>query len=211
MSIGTTTMPIPMPASKTSNIALPEVSVADHRLKSRNATVRLAIPATTTVRYPTRSTSRALSTDITTQPRTNGVSTRPAPVALAPVTDGRNSGTNGSAPNIAMPARNRVTTAARTIRFLNNLSGTIGSTARPSTTTNATSTSTPMTSRPTTSTRDQDPTRPASTMPIRSAETPAPKSPTPVPSTTGRRAGLAVTVNAAAISAIATAPNGRLM
>ena len=102
-------------------------------------------------------------------------------------------------------------TAARIIRFPNNRSGTIGSTARRSTATNAASTITPRPRSPTTSIWDQDPTRPASTIPSRSAETPAAKSPTPMPSTTGRRAGFETPVNAPAIKAIATAPNGRLM
>ena len=139
------------------------------------------------------------------------MSTTPARVAEAPVTDCRNSGTKDSAPNIAMPARNRVTTAARTIRFLNNRNGTIGSAARRSTATNATSTAAPRTRSATISICDQDPTRPASTIPSRSAETPAAKRATPAPSTTGRRAGREPEVSAPAISAIATAPNGRLI
>ena len=41
---------MPMPARRTSTIALADVSVTDHRQKSRNAAVRLAMPITTTVR-----------------------------------------------------------------------------------------------------------------------------------------------------------------
>src|SRR5262249_59860148 len=63
----------------------------------------------------------------------------------------------------------------------------------------------------TTSIGAQEPTRRASTIRSRSAETPAAKRTTPAASTTGRRAGREAEVNAPAISAIATAPNGRLM
>src|SRR5881296_1742521 len=61
----------------------------------------------------------------------NGVRTMPAPVAVVPVTDWRKSGTNEIAPNIAIPARKRVTTAATTMRLPKSRSGTIGSAARP--------------------------------------------------------------------------------
>src|SRR2546425_965673 len=77
----------------------------------------------------------------------NGVRTMPAPVAVVPVTDWRKSGTNEIAPNIAMPARKRVTTAAMTMRLPKSRSGTIGSAAPRSTTPNSTSPVRPSASR----------------------------------------------------------------
>ena len=50
INIGTTTIPMPMPARRTSTIALPDDRVTDQRRKSRNATVRLAMPISTTAR-----------------------------------------------------------------------------------------------------------------------------------------------------------------
>jgi len=140
----------------------------------------------------------------------NGVRTMPAPVAVVPVTDWRKSGTNEIAPNIAMPARKRVTTAATTIRLPKSRSGTIGSDARCSTTTNRTSAVTPNPSGASTALPDQAPARPASTTPSRTADTPAAKSATPPRSMTGRRGERASSRSPVAIRAIATAPNGRL-
>src|SRR4029453_11754370 len=67
-----------------------------------------------------------------TQPSTKGISTTPAAVAVMPLTDCRNSGTNEIAPNMAIPARKPVTVAASTMRTRNNRKGRIGSAARPS-------------------------------------------------------------------------------
>src|SRR5439155_1695794 len=125
--------------------------------------------------------------------------TMPAPVAVAPVTDWRKSGTNEIAPNIAMPARKRVTTAAMTMRLPKSRSGTIGSAARRSTTTNSTSPVRPSASGLSTAAPDQDPARPACTMPSRSADTPAVKRATPATSMTGRRAGRASSTSAVEI------------
>src|SRR3989440_664774 len=120
-----------------------------------------------------RSTSRALSTDIATQPKTNGMSTLPDAVADMPLTACRNSGTNEIAPNIAMPARNPVAAAARTTRLPNSRSGTIGSATRRSTAKNAGSATTAIASRTCTSAPGPGPARPPSRTPTTKAETPA--------------------------------------
>src|SRR6266850_242572 len=86
-----------------------------------------------------RSTSRALTIDMATQPSTNGMSTKPAAVADIPLTCCRNSGTNEIAPNIAMPDRNPFTPAASTMRWRKSRNGMIGSRARRSTGTKAAS------------------------------------------------------------------------
>jgi len=50
INIGTTTMPMPTPPSRTSRIASPCVVVVDQRVNSRNAPVRHAMPTSTTAR-----------------------------------------------------------------------------------------------------------------------------------------------------------------
>src|SRR5205814_92058 len=93
-----------------------------------------------------RSTSRALTIDMATQPSTNGMSTKPAAVADIPLTCCRNSGTNEIAPNIAMPDRNPFTPAASTMRWRKSRNGMIGSRARRSTGTKAASATTALAS-----------------------------------------------------------------
>ena len=158
-----------------------------------------------------RSTSRALAADSTTQPITNGVSTKPATVAEVPETVWRNSGTNEIAPNIAMPARNPVTMAASTMRLAKRESGSIGSRARRSTETNTPRLTAAMTSSPTTSSRPQAPTRPASTRASSNAETPTANSAMPATSIVGVRSVERPRGRPLPISHIAIAPNGRLM
>ena len=171
--------PIPTPATRTSRIASPAVRAALHRVKRRNARVRQTIPATTRARYPTRNTRRAPMIENATHPRTKGVSTKPARVAELPATVCMNSGTKEIAPNIAMPARKPVMTAATTIRLLNSRSGTIGSAALRSTATKPARASAATTSGATTSRRCHAPVWPAATTPRRSDDTPAANSATP--------------------------------
>jgi hypothetical protein len=164
---------MPIPPISASRMATPCVSDVDQRLSSTKATVRHTMPASTTMRYPIRSTRRALVTDIATQPSVNGISTIPAAVADMPLTSCRKSGTNEIAPNIAMPARNPVDAPASTMRWPNMRRGTMGSAARRSTRTNATRASTDSASSPSTSSPVHLPTRPASITPIKSADTPS--------------------------------------
>ena len=92
MSIGTIVRPMPMPPSSASRMATAWVSVGDQRLSSTKATVRHTMPLSTTMRYPIRSTRRALTTDIATQPNAKGINTQPAAVADMPPTSCRNKG-----------------------------------------------------------------------------------------------------------------------
>ena len=171
--------PMPTPPMSTSRMAVPVVSVASQRENSTKARARQIMPANTTIRYPIRSTRRALAADSTTHPITKGVRTKPAIVAEEPATCCRKSGTNEIAPNIAIPAKKPVATAASTIRLAKSPRGTIGSGARRSTAMNAPSATTATASAPRTSSPPQAPTRPAWTAPSSSAETPVAKSAIP--------------------------------
>ena len=122
---------------------------------------------------------RALTIENATHASTNGVSTNPACVAELPTTDCMNSGTKEMAPNIAMPARKPVITAATTMRLPNSRNGTIGSAARRSTAANPAKASTAITSGATTSRRCHAPAWPAATTPRRSDDTPAANRSTP--------------------------------
>ena len=66
-------------------------------------------PAITMRRNPTFGSTWLVTTDIVTHPRRSGVSAEPASVAERPSAVCTNSGTNDSAPNIAMPVRKPTT------------------------------------------------------------------------------------------------------
>ena len=137
------------------------------------------MPASTTERYPTRSTMRAPRMEQATQPMTKGMRTNPACMALLPVTACRKSGTYEMAPNMAMPERKPVTAAARTMGRAKRVRGTTGSAAECSIQMNAISSAPESAMSPSTEPRIQLSPRPASTRPMSRLEMAAVKTAVP--------------------------------
>ena len=90
------------------------------RRVSRNTpAASTANPLAHTIRYPSFSTSRTPTAELTIIASIIGVRTWPAPVADDPITTRTNSGRNEIIPNIATPMAMEMTVDARSIGILN--------------------------------------------------------------------------------------------